>query len=172
MPDQPPNLTTALPASPELPERILIGARLDTEIAAVRAAEPRVGTKVGNLQSLCSGLLVAGPALLSSGRLTGPDAAAGLAGAVLLGGRRAAERRGAPVPGRHQLRVRVRGPGRAATRTCSTPSPANWPSDNSGGLAWQAGSCAGWPGRWTARSPDPHRAEPGPQSAGSGADRR
>ena len=91
MPDQPTNLTETIPATPRLDvllderDHILAGARLQAENAAVRAAEPRADTKAGNLQSLCSGLLLAGLALLSSGKLTGPAAAAGWAAAVLLG---------------------------------------------------------------------------------------
>jgi len=59
-------------------------SRLDAEIAAVRAAEPRTDTKAGGLQQLCSGLLLAGLALLSSGKLHGPAAAAGWTAAGLL----------------------------------------------------------------------------------------
>lgn len=91
MPDQQTDLIETIPASPQLDallderDNILAGARLQAETAAVRAAEPRADTKAGNLQSLCSGLLLAGLALLSSGKLTGPAAAAGWAAAALLG---------------------------------------------------------------------------------------
>lgn len=80
-----------IPASPQLDallderDSILIGVRLDAELAAVRAAEPRADTKAGNLQSLCSGLLLAGLALLSAGRLPGPAVVAGWVAAMLLG---------------------------------------------------------------------------------------
>lgn len=85
------DLIEGIPASPQLDallderDHILLGARLNAELAAVRAAEPRADTKAGNLQSLCSGLLLAGLALLSTGRLPGPAAAAGWAAAALLG---------------------------------------------------------------------------------------
>jgi hypothetical protein len=91
MPDQQTDLIETIPASPELDallderDSILIAARLDAELAAVRAAEPRADTKAGQLQQLCSGLLLAGLALLSSGKLSGPAAAFGWAGAALLG---------------------------------------------------------------------------------------
>lgn len=84
-------LIDTIPASLQLDallderDSILAGARLQAEITAVRAAEPRAETKAGNLQSLCSGLLLAGLALLSAGRLPGPAAAAGWVAAVLLG---------------------------------------------------------------------------------------
>jgi hypothetical protein len=82
----------AIPASPQLQQLldesddILLTVRLDTELQALRAAEPRVDTKAGNLQQLGSGLLIAGLALLGSGKLPGPAAAAGWAAAALLGG--------------------------------------------------------------------------------------
>src|SRR5689334_1938046 len=91
MPDQKTHLIEAIPASPPvdvlLDERdhILISVQLQAETAAVRATEPRADTKAGNLQSLCSGLLLAGLALLSTGRLPGPAAAAGWTAAALLG---------------------------------------------------------------------------------------
>lgn len=81
----------ANPAPPQIErpldkrDDILTTARLDTELQALRAAEPRVDTKAGNLQQLCSGLLIAGLALLGSGKLPGPAAAAGWAAAGLLG---------------------------------------------------------------------------------------
>jgi hypothetical protein len=84
-------LAEAIPASPQidklLAERddILLGVRLDAETQAVRGAEPRVDTKAGNLLSLCSGLLVAGLALLGAGKLHGTAAVAGWAAAALLG---------------------------------------------------------------------------------------
>jgi len=91
MHDQQHDPIATIPASPQLDallderDRILIDARLDAELAAVRAAEPRADTKAGNLQSLCSGLLLAGLALLSSGKLSGPAAAVGWPAAGLLG---------------------------------------------------------------------------------------
>lgn len=91
MHDQQHTLIATIPASPELDallderDSILIAARLDAELASVRAAEPRADTKAGNLQSLCSGLLLAGLALLSSGKLTGPATTAGWIAAALLG---------------------------------------------------------------------------------------
>ncbi|WP_433732552.1 Pycsar system effector family protein (plasmid) [Actinoplanes sp. CA-051413] len=91
MPDQRTDLIEPIPASPQLDalfderDSILAGARLDAELHSVRAAEPRADTKAGNLQSLCSGLLLAGLALLSTGRLPGPAGAAGWVAAVLLG---------------------------------------------------------------------------------------
>lgn len=81
----------AIPASPQMQQLldesddVLLAARLDTENQAVRAAEPRADTKAGNLLALCSGLLIAGLALLGSGKLPGPAAAAGWAAAGLLG---------------------------------------------------------------------------------------
>ena len=56
---------------------ILAGIALDEEIAAARAAEPRVDTKGGHLQSLAAGLALAGLALLAPGKL--PPAATALA---------------------------------------------------------------------------------------------
>jgi hypothetical protein len=81
-------LRTDAPLEPLLDERdtILTGVslRLGAELAAVRATEPRADTKAGQLQQLCSGLLLAGLALLSSGRLPGRAAVAGWAAAALL----------------------------------------------------------------------------------------
>jgi hypothetical protein len=87
-----PDSTETIPASPQLEQllderdTILTGVadRLGAELAAVRATEPRADTKAGQLQQLCSGLLLAGLALLSSGRLPGPAAVAGWAAAGLL----------------------------------------------------------------------------------------
>lgn len=56
---------------------ILAGIALDEQIAAARAAEPRVDTKGGHLQSLAAGLALAGLALLAPGKL--PPAATALA---------------------------------------------------------------------------------------------
>jgi hypothetical protein len=83
---------TESPALEELLEErdhILITARLNAETQLLRATEPRADTKAGNFLSLASGLLVAGLALLGTGRLHGPGAvcgwtAVGLVGAVVL----------------------------------------------------------------------------------------
>jgi amino acid transporter len=86
------DLAGTIPASPQL-EQLLderdtiltgVAVRLGAELAAVRATEPRADTKAGQLQQLCSGLLLAGLALLSSGKLPGPAAVFGWAAAALL----------------------------------------------------------------------------------------
>ena len=66
-------------------DHILLADRLAGETAAVRSIEARVDTKANSLLTLCSGLLVAGLALLSSGKLPGPAAGAGWAGAAVIG---------------------------------------------------------------------------------------
>ena len=91
MPDPQTDLIDTNPAAPPLQAPLddrddtLLSVRLEAETASVRTAEPRADTKAGNLQSLCSGLLLAGLALLSSGKLPGPAAAAGWFAAALLG---------------------------------------------------------------------------------------
>ena len=89
MPDPQTDLTETIPAAPPLQapldDRTALSVRLEAGTASVRAAEPRADTKAGNLQSLCSGLLLAGLALLSSGKLTGPATAVGWVAAALLG---------------------------------------------------------------------------------------
>jgi Family of unknown function (DUF5706) len=87
-----PDRTETIPASLQLEQppgerdTLLTGVagRLADELAAVRATEPRADTKAGQLQQLCSGLLLAGLALLSSGRLPGPAALCGWTAAGLL----------------------------------------------------------------------------------------
>lgn len=66
-------------------DTILLGVRLDTETATVRAIESRVDAKAGAFLSLASGLLLAGLALLAAGRLHGPAAIAGWAAAATVG---------------------------------------------------------------------------------------
>jgi len=91
MHDQQASTVDPIPGSPQLEQsraerdNILISVRLDSEMQAVRSAEPRVDTKAGNLQSLCSGLLLAGLALLGSGKLSGQAAVPGWTAAGLLG---------------------------------------------------------------------------------------
>ena len=90
MPDPAAIAVEPIPASPELDALlqqadILLVNRLTTEIQTVRAVEPRADTKAGNLLSLCSALLLAGLALLGSGKLPGPAATAGWIAVVLLG---------------------------------------------------------------------------------------
>jgi hypothetical protein len=78
---------TAPPTMDELQQQrdhILISARLTAETQQLRATEPRADTKAGQLQQLCSGLLLAGLALLSTGKLPGPAAACGATAAGLL----------------------------------------------------------------------------------------
>ena len=71
-------VTPALAANPLAEaDLILTGTALDEELAAARAAEPRVDTKAGHLQSLAAGLALAGLALLAPGKL--PPAATALA---------------------------------------------------------------------------------------------
>jgi hypothetical protein len=83
--------TFALNPSPALnqlvdeSDSILLGVRLDTETATVRAIESRVDAKAGAFLSLASGLLLAGLALLAAGRLHGPAAVAGWTAAATVG---------------------------------------------------------------------------------------
>jgi hypothetical protein len=74
------------PAARDTVLDLVIADRLAAELAAIREAEPRTDTKAGNLQQLCSGLLLAGLALLGSGTMPAPAAALGWAAAGLLGG--------------------------------------------------------------------------------------
>lgn len=82
----------AIPASAQMEhllaecDGILLDTQLDAETKAVRAGEPRVDEKAGNLLQLCSGLLLAGLALLAAGKLPGLAAVAGWSAAGLLGG--------------------------------------------------------------------------------------
>src|SRR5688500_13396149 len=62
----------------------LISVRLDAEMGAVRAQEPRADAKATSLLTLCSGLLVAGLALLVAGRLSGVAAVFGWTAAGLI----------------------------------------------------------------------------------------
>jgi hypothetical protein len=90
MPDPTDVAAAPIPASPELNELLrqaddLLATLLAREIQTVRAVEPRADTKAGNLLSLCSALLIAGLALLGSGKLAGLAATVGWSAAALLG---------------------------------------------------------------------------------------
>ncbi|SNY72931.1 Pycsar system effector family protein [Paractinoplanes atraurantiacus] len=60
-------------------------ARLDVETQTVRSIEPRADAKAGTLLALCSALLVAGLALMATGRLHGAAAVGGWAAIALIG---------------------------------------------------------------------------------------
>lgn len=73
------------PAAPADYDDVLLSVRLDDAIAQVRAELPRAEAQATSTLKLCSGLTVAGLALLTTGRLHGAAAGWGWTAIALLG---------------------------------------------------------------------------------------